>query len=132
MGQKSFDNLGKLQRAVLEIVWELGQASVHQVRARLRRKKTPAYTTVLTAMQKLEKAGWLRHRTEGKSYIYLPTRSREQAGANSLQRFLKRVFNGDAVLMFQHLIRQSNLSDRELQELRKMINEKRKERKNDN
>jgi len=129
MGQKSFDNLGKLQRAVLEIVWELGQASVHQVRDRLRRKKIPAYTTVLTAMQKLEKAGWLRHRTEGKSYIYLPTRSREQAGANSLQRFLKRVFDGDAVLMFQHLIRESNLSDQEFRELRKMINEKRKERK---
>jgi len=129
MGQKSFDNLGRLQRAVLEIVWELGQASVHQVKDRLSCKKNLAYTTVLTAMQKLEKAGWLRHRTEGKSYIYLPTRSREEAGAKSVQRFLKRVFDGNAVLMFQHLIRESNLSDRDLRELRKIIYQKRKERK---
>jgi len=129
MGQKSFDNLGSLQRAVLEIVWQLGQASVHQVRDRLSRKRTLAYTTVLTAMQKLEKAGWLRHRTEGKSYVYLPTRSREQAGASSVRKFMERIFDGDALLMFQHLIRESNLSDQDLQELRKIIDQKRKERK---
>jgi len=40
---------------------------------------------------------------------------------------LKQVFDGDAVLMFQHLIRQGNLSDEEMQKLRKMIDEKRKE-----
>jgi BlaI family penicillinase repressor len=116
-----------LQRAVMELVWQLGEASVHQVRDRLSRKKKLAYTTVLTAMQKLEKAGWLRHRTEGKSYIYLPTRTREQAGDKSVRKFMERVFDGDALLMFQHLMRQSKLSAAELRELRKIIDEKRKE-----
>jgi predicted transcriptional regulator len=129
MSRKSLDDLGQLQRAVIEVVWELGEASVHQVRDRLSRNKKLAYTTVLTAMQKLEKAGWLRHRNEGKSYVYLPTRSREQAGAGSVLKFVKRVFDGDAVLMFQHLIRESNLRDDELRKLRSMIDEKRKEKK---
>lgn len=127
MGQESLDDLGKLQRAVLEIVWKLGEANVHQVRQKLSQRKKLAYTTVLTALQKLEKAGWLRHRAEGKSYIYIPIRSRDEAGAKSVRKFLKRVFDGDSVLMFQHLIRQSNLSNLELQKLRKMIDEKRKE-----
>jgi BlaI family penicillinase repressor len=127
MSRKSLDNLGQLQRAVMELVWQLGEASVHQVRDRLSRKKKLAYTTVLTAMQKLEKAGWLRHRTEGKSYIYLPTRTREQAGDKSVRKFMERVFDGDALLMFQHLMRQSKLSEIELRELRKIIDEKRKE-----
>ena len=127
MGQESLYDLGKLQRAVLEIVWKLGEANVHQVRQKLSRRKKLAYTTVLTALQKLEKAGWLRHRAEGKSYIYIPIRSRDEAGAKSVRIFLKRVFDGDSVLMFQHLIRQSNLSNLELQKLRKMIDEKRKE-----
>jgi len=129
MSGKLLDDLGKLQRSVIEVVWELGEASVHQVREELNHKKKLAYTTVLTAMQKLEKAGWLRHRTEGKVYIYAPTRTREQAGANSVRKFLDRIFDGDALLMFQHLMRQSKLSDKELQELRKMIDEKRKEMK---
>jgi len=129
MGNKSLDDLGELQRAVIEIIWDLGAGSVHQVRKLLVRRKKPAYTTVLTAMQKLEKAGWLRHRAQGKSYLYLPTRTREQAGARSVRKFVERMFGGDAVLMFQHLIRESKLSDAELRELRKMAEQKRKENK---
>jgi len=127
MSGKLLDDLGRLQRSVIEVVWELGEASVHDVRDRLGRKKKLAYTTVLTAMQKLEKAGWLRHRTQGKSYVYLPTRSREEAGANSVHKFMERMFDGDALLMFQHLMRQNKLTDKELRELREMIDKKRKE-----
>jgi len=129
MSSISLDDLGRLQRSAMDVVWDLGEASVHQVRDRLGRKKKLAYTTVLTAMQKLEKAGWLRHRNKGKSYIYLPTRSREEAGAKSVRKFMKHVFDGDALLMFQHLMRESNLNDLELQELRKLVDKKRKERK---
>ncbi|MFC1760613.1 BlaI/MecI/CopY family transcriptional regulator [Planctomycetota bacterium] len=128
MLKSSLDSLGELQRAVIEVVWDLGQASVHEVRDHLKRDKRPAYTTVLTALQKLEKAGWLRHRAAGKSYTYLPTRSREQAGAGSVQRFVKQVFDGDPMRMFQHLISEGSLSDRDLVELRKMIDRTRKER----
>ena len=127
MGRMSIDDLGDLQRAVMEIVWERGEASVHQVRDRLKGEKRLAYTTILTTLQKLERIGWLKHRAEGKSYIYLPTRSREQAGAGSVKGFLKRVFDGDAVAMFQHLIHEGNLSEEELRRVRKMIEDKRKE-----
>ncbi|MBC8471714.1 MAG: BlaI/MecI/CopY family transcriptional regulator [Planctomycetes bacterium] len=129
MSSKLLDDLGKLQRAVIEVVWELGEASVHQVRKQLALKKKLAYTTVLTALQKLEKAGWLRHRNEGKTYVYIPTRTREEAGASSVRKFMERMFDGNALLMFQHLMRQSRLSDNELRELRNMIDEKRKETK---
>ena len=72
MQRKSLDDLGELQRAVLETVWDLREANVHQVQEQLAKKKKLAYTTVRTAMQKLEKAGWLDHRAEGKTYIYFP------------------------------------------------------------
>jgi len=78
-------------------------------------------------MQKLEKAGWLDHRSEGNRYIYVPTRSRDEAGAGSVRGFLARVFDDDAVAMFQHLIRESKLDEEDLLELRRMINEKKKE-----
>jgi len=129
MTGKSLDDLGRLQRAVMEVIWDLGQATVHQVRLRLTHRKDLAYTTVLTAMQKLEKAGWLRHRNKGNRYVYYPTRTREQASAKSLSNFIKHVFDGDAVLMFQHLIRQGDLTDDELRELRNLIDRKRRQRK---
>ncbi len=123
MERKSWDDLGELQRTVLETLWELGEAGVHEVRDRLnrKRKKKLAYTTVLSALQKLEKASWLTHRAEGKSYVYIPTRTREEAGAGSVRCFLQRVFAGDAVALFQHLIRESHLNAEELAELRRAI-----------
>lgn len=127
MKKQSLDDLGELQRAVIEIIWELGRANVHEVREHLASGKKLAYTTVLTTLQKLEKAGWLTHKNQGKSYVYLPTATREQAGAKSLRKFIKHVFDGDAVLMFQHLMRETNLKDDELRTLRQMIDQKRKE-----
>ena len=79
MASQSLDGLGDLQRAVMEIVWELDEATVHQVRGRLnkrRRKKKLAYTTVLSVMQKLEKSEWLTHSSKGRTYLYKPTRTR--------------------------------------------------------
>ena len=127
MSRISIDDLGELQRAVMETLWECGEASVHQVRDSLGARKKLAYTTILTTLQKLEKIGWLHHRAEGKSYVYFPKRSREQAGAGSVKRFLTRVFDGDAVAMFQHLIREGELSEDDLREVRNMIETKRKE-----
>ena len=128
MSGKSFDDLGELQAAIMEAVWKLGEASVHQVRKRLNRNPALAYTTVLSAMQKLEKAGWLRHRREGRTYFYRATQTRSQASTHSLRGLARRVFGGDAKLMFQHLIADDRLSDDDLAAIREMIDRQRKER----
>jgi predicted transcriptional regulator len=126
MARKSIDALGALQMAVMEAVWELGEATVGQVRDRLDREPEPAYTTILSVMQKLEKTGWLTHRAEGRSYVYLPTRSRDQAGTTTLRTFIDRVFRGDPLLLFQHLLEDEKLSQQDLLALRKMIDRKRR------
>ena len=129
MGRKSLDHFGELQRAVIEVIWELGEASVRQVWKRLCRKKELAYTTVLTAMQRLERAGWLKHRVEGKKHVYLPTRTRAQAGAGSVRKFVQRMFDGNALMLFRQLVEEGELSDDELEELQHLINKKREERR---
>ena len=128
MARGSIDKLGALQKAVMEAVWDLGEATVQQVRDRLRREPLPVYTTVLSVMQKLEKAGWLTHRAEGRSYIYLPVQSRDEAGASSLRTFVERVFRGDRLLMFQHLLEDEDLSDEDLRAIKTMIDRRRKGR----
>lgn len=129
MGKKSLDHFGELQRAVIDVVWDLGEATVRQVWKQLCSKKELAYTTVLTAMQRLERAGWLKHRTEGNKNVYMPTRTREQAGAGSVRKFVQRMFNGNALLLFRQLVEEGELDDDELRELQQLINKRRKEMK---
>src|SRR5262245_43739938 len=95
MARKAVEELGALQAAALEVVWTLGEATVHQVRERLAREKPLAYTTVLTALQKLEKAGWLTHRALGRTYVYVPTATRRQSVSVSALRLVKKAFGGD-------------------------------------
>lgn len=129
MSRKSLDHFGELQRAVIEAVWELGEATVREVWTRLCREKELAYTTVLTAMQRLERDGWLKHRAEGKKHVYLPTRTRAQADAGSVRKFVQKMFNGNAQVLFRQLVEEDQLSDQELRELQLLINEKRRERR---
>ena len=123
---KHLDDLGDLQAFVMEVVWKLREATVEQVRSKFRRVKPPAYTTVLTVMQKLERAGWLKHRREGRAYVYSASRTRAERASLSLQRFVKRVFGGDAKRVLQHLLETEELSEADLAEIRKMIDQRRK------
>ena len=133
MAKKTIHDLGQLQRAVMEIIWELEEAKVGDVRDRLnaKRKKPLAYTTVLSAMQKLEKAGWLKHRMDGRANVYRPVRSREHAGTSSIRNLVNKVFSGDPLVMFQHLLSDDRLDEKDLASLRKMIDQRRKELKDD-
>ena len=82
-------------------------------------------------MQKLGKAGWLSHSAEGRSYLYRPVRSREEAGAVSLRTFVERVFRGDPLLLFQHLLEDEDLSDEDLKALKTMIDRRRRDQDKD-
>lgn len=127
MAKRSLDDLGELQSAVMNAVWDLGEATVVQVRDRLAADKELAYTTVLSVLQKLEKTGWLKHRTDGRSYVYLPKRSRDDAGKSALRQFTERLFGGDPLVVFEHLLDDDRLTAAELAELRKMLERRRKE-----
>ena len=128
MGKKrSLHGLGELQAEVMEIVWNLGEATVAQVHERITRRRKVTYTTVLVAMQKLDKKGWLKHRREGRAYVYQPGRSRETAHGNLLKDLLKQAFGGDPQLMLSRLLDQHPMSDTELSELKKLIDAKRRE-----
>ena len=129
MSKQPLDQLGKLQRAVVEAIWDFGEATVRQVWERICPKKDLSYTTILAAMQRLEKSGWLRHRVEGKSNVYIPTRTRMQAGISSIHKLAQRIYDGNALLMFRHLVEEGDLSDEQLQELQKVISKKRKEKR---
>jgi len=129
MARKGRYGLGKLQAEVMDIVWELGDATVAQVVERIARERPVTYTTVLVAMQKLRKSGWLSHRSEGRAHVFQATRTKEDIGASQLKELLKSVFAGDAKLLLNNLLDEHPLSDEELRELRKLIERRRREKK---
>ncbi len=121
--------LGQLQSEVLELVWQRGEATVADVLKHLGKNRTMIYTTVLVAMQKLEKKGWLTHRVEGRAYVYRPARSRASAQAGVLSEMLDAVFGGDPKLLVTQLLDARPWTPDELAGLRHLIEARRKEKR---
>ena len=130
MGKKrSLHGLGTLQAEVMELVWTLGEATVSQVHERILLRRKVTYTTVLVAMQKLDKKRWLKHRREGRANVYRAATTREVTHGRLLKEVLKQAFSGDPQLLLSQLLEQHPMSDKELSELKALIDAKRKERR---
>lgn len=123
-GGDGFNDLGPLQREIVAIVWMLEEPTVNDVREHLASEgRELAYTTVLSALQKLEKAGWLTHRAEGRSYRYRVLKSRERERRRSLRRLLRQLFGGDRALLLQHLLADGEVTRPEARALTQLVRE---------
>lgn len=103
----------------MDAVWELSQATVHQVRERLNSVKPMAYNTVLTMMRILRDKGFLESRRDGRADIYRPIVSREAMGKRSVSDVLARFFAGSASALVSHLLDTEKISPEELRAIRR-------------
>jgi BlaI family penicillinase repressor len=126
MMAKPAHGLGALQAEVMELIWRQSEATVAQLWDIIGQRRSITYTTVLSAVQKLEKKGWLKHRSVGRAHMYFATRGKEEIGGRSLRELLKTAFGGDPKLLLASLLDDPKLSDAELADLRKLIDERRK------
>jgi BlaI family penicillinase repressor len=110
---------------IMKAVWARGAATVRQVHDDLLAGRKVAYTTVMTMMNVLERKGHLRKRPEGRSFLYRPTRPRQQVVGSMVRDFVKRVFGGSAQPLLVHLVDEHELSPEELDALARRIEEKR-------
>lgn len=70
--------LGELERAVLEALWDGGELSTPAVYEQVGVPRGLAYTTILTVLQRLNRKGLAPRREEGRSHVYCAGLSREE------------------------------------------------------
>ncbi|QQQ03537.1 BlaI/MecI/CopY family transcriptional regulator [Lysobacter enzymogenes] len=109
------------EQAILEVLWDRGEASVREVADTLSQHKPVAYTTVLTTFNVLAKKGFVTHRQEGRAFVYRAAISREQARRQALDQLLLRFFEGSPNLLAQHLLDQDEVGRDELKALRAKV-----------
>ncbi len=109
---------------IMKVVWELRQATVRGVYEKLREQRPIAYTTVMTMMNIMEQKGFLKKLpAEGRAYVYQSARPRKQVIRSMVRDFVDRVFNGSAEPLVVHLVKDRQLSEKELKEIARLIEE---------
>lgn len=107
---------------VMSVLWDLGSATVAEVRERL--ADPLAYTTVLSALQTLEEKGHVGHEEDGRAYRYHPLVDWRTAGSGELRRLVRKVFKGSPELLLVQLVSDRNLDAEALQRIRALLDER--------
>jgi predicted transcriptional regulator len=107
---------------VMSVLWELGSATVAEVRQRL--SDALAYTTVLTVLRTLEQKGYVGHIEEGRAHRYKALVKREAAGARALDRVVEKLFQGSPELLLTELVSDRDLTEEELRRMRRLLEQR--------
>ncbi|MCL4181300.1 MAG: BlaI/MecI/CopY family transcriptional regulator [Verrucomicrobia bacterium] len=120
--------LGDLQLRILRILWRHHEATVAEVMAKLGRASRLAYTTVATMLRKMEARGLVRHRVEGRTFIYQPLVGEAQVSRKLTDHLLERLFQGSLSGMVSHLLSTHEVTPDELAKLESLIEERKRAR----
>lgn len=113
--------LGKRELEIMNVVWDLGEATVQDVCDRLERPA--AYSTVLTMMRTLEAKGMLSHRVFGRTFIYRPEVPRDRVRSSLIDEMRHLLFGGSAALLLNSMLSHGQLSAEELAELNRVLSQ---------
>ena len=120
--------LSKRERQIMDVIYAHGEATVTQVHSEM--PDPPMRGALRTLLRILEQKGHLKHRQEGREYVYRPTQPRGRAGRSALGRVLDVFFNGSLEkAVAAHLSdpgRVNKLDREELQRLSDLIEEAKK------
>ena len=121
--------LTALELEIMQLVWSLESATVRQVYEALLERRHVAYTTVMTMLKILEQKGFLKKKQVDRAYLYSPTQPQKQVLGGMVRDFVNRVFNGSAEPLLLHLIEDQQVTEKDLDEIRRTIRASRTARK---
>ena len=110
-----------LQLAILRVLWERGEAPVHEVCAGLKGSRALAKNTVATMLTRLEKQGLVEHRSEGRQFVYRARIAEQDAQGTMVGELAERVFEGDYTKMFAHMLGQGGVAPGDLERIKQLI-----------
>jgi predicted transcriptional regulator len=111
---------------IMEVLWSRGPSTVTEVRDAL--EDDLAYTTVQSMLRVLEQKGFAGHVEEGRTFRFHALVERDEAGGNALSRLLERLFGGNSERLLNTLVSERDMSPEELRRLRKLLDDRLKER----
>jgi predicted transcriptional regulator len=125
VARKKSPNLTEGELRLMDVLWDQGSATVAEVSDGLPKELDLAYNTVLTTLRILEDKGYVEHvkAKEGRAFIYRPLIGRNEAGRNAVRYLVSRFFRNSPELLVVNLLKDEELSDKELQRIRQILAE---------
>lgn len=113
--------LTKAEEQIMQILWDLKEASVKEIIDELPKPK-PAYNTVSTIVRILETKEFVDHKSVGRGFVYFPIVEKSSYSNQSLQKLVNGYFGGSFENMVSFFVKKNNVDVAELEDILKEIN----------
>ncbi|MBE0666418.1 MAG: BlaI/MecI/CopY family transcriptional regulator [Bacteroidales bacterium] len=108
--------LTKAEEQVMQILWDLGEGLVKDIRDSFEDPK-PVRNTVSTVVRILEKKGFVDHKAYGNVYLYFPVVSKSEYSKSQLFGLMESYFDNSFPAMASFFAREKDLTMKDLEEL---------------
>jgi len=112
--------------AVMKAVWRLQTATARQVVESLKDTQEWKPKTIHTLLSRLVRKGVLTLEKPGREHLFKPRLSEGACRLAASRSFLARVFDGEIVPFLASFVEQQRLSQKEIRELKSILEEKQK------
>ena len=123
---KKTTHLSRREREVMDLVFAQGEATLSQILEGM--ESPPTRAALRSILTILEGKGHLKHRQEGREFIYQPVHSRAEVGQSTLSRVIGTFFGGSLTQALATYLShpQTQLSEEEVTELRRFLDQAKK------
>lgn len=126
VGRRPSVTLTDAELRIMRVLWSRAESTTMDVVNALIDPPL-ARNTVMTVLGVLERKGYVKHRTEGRTFIYYPVVAEEAARGSALENLLTRFFDGSAEQLVSRLLDSERISNADRKRIQKMIDEDIKE-----
>ncbi len=119
--------LTPVELELMEILWNLGQGSVHEVIDHLASDRSLAYTSVSTMLRILQQKNILGIKKLSRQHIYYPLLSKEKYATHSIKKIVQHAFSGKSAELVAYLVDKNKLSLDEINSLQQLLNAKKRD-----
>ena len=113
--------LGELEHAVMQQVWQQGPCTADSVREALLPGRPLKDSTIRTVLRRLEEKGYVAHTAENRTFLYRAALDRQRVAANAVKKIMDFFLDGSAEELLVGMVDTEMLDRKELQRLASKI-----------
>lgn len=121
MARNKSATLTEAELRIMNVLWEKGSATVHEVLIALPSKPALAYNSVLTIIRILEVKGYLRHVKDKRAHVYTPRIGRKDATRFEIRHLVSRFFGDSKEQLVLNILEESSIDAEELARVRQLL-----------
>jgi predicted transcriptional regulator len=113
--------LTEAELRIMNVLWDKGSATVHEVLQALPSKPNLAYNSVLTIIRILETKGYVKHIKDKRAHIYMSKIDRADATRFEVRHLVSRFFANSHERLLLNILEESSIDAEELARVRELL-----------